>query len=104
MKTTVNCSDFIDAFRRYDRYDQFGHEALTLLFDYLELIEEGTGEETELDVISLCCEYSVDDVATIASEYDIDVDGMDDDDARAAVLEYLDENTTVVGECDAGIL
>lgn len=104
MKTTVNNSAFIAAFRAHGRYEQFGYEALNLLFAYLEEIEEDTGEEIELDVIALCCEYSVDDVATIASEYHIDVDGLDEDGARAAVLDYLNENTFVVGECDAGIL
>ena len=105
MKTTVSQSEFIDAFRRCDRYDQFGYDALVSLFDYLEQKEEDCGEEMELDVIALCCDYSVDSVADIASNYSIDIDGMDDDEAREAVLEYLQDNTTVVDEdCNGQIL
>jgi hypothetical protein len=105
MKTTVNQSEFIDAFHRYDRYEQFGYDALVSLFDYLEQFEEDTGEEMELDVIALCCDYSVDSVADIASNYSIDIDGLDDDEAREAVLEYLQDNTQVVDEdCNGQIL
>lgn len=105
MKTTVTQSDFIDAFRRYDRYDQFGYDALCSLFDYLEQLEEDLGEEMELDVIAICCDYSVDDVADIARNYGIDIAGLDDDEARDAVLEYLNENTTVVDpDCNGQIL
>jgi hypothetical protein len=96
MKTTVNNSDFIDAFRRYDRYDQFGYDALCSLFDYLEQLEEDIGEEMELDVIALCCDYSVDSVEDIASSYDIDIKGLEEDEARDTVLDYLNENTSVV--------
>lgn len=105
MKTTVSQSEFIDAFHRYDRYDQFGYDALCSLFDYLEQMEDDCGEEMELDVIALCCDYSVDSVADIASNYSIDIAGMDDDEARSAVLEYLRDNTHVVDEdCNGQIL
>ena len=75
MKTTVNQSAFIDAFHNFDRYDQFGYAALSSLFDYLEQLEDDTGEEIELDVIALCCDYSVDTVEDIASNYSIDIEG-----------------------------
>ncbi len=105
MKTTVNRSDFIGAFREYDRYDQFGHAALVSLFDYMEQFEQDTGEEMELDVIAICCDYSVASVDTIASSYSINIDGMDDDEAKGAVLDYLNENTTVIDDdCDGKIL
>ena len=105
MKTTVNQSEFIDAFHRCNRYEQFGYDALVSLFDYMEQLEEDTGEEMELDVIALCCDYSVDSVADIASNYSIDIADMDDDEAREAVLEYLNDNTHVVDEdCNGSIL
>ena len=105
MKTTVNKSEFIEAFRRYDRYDQFGYDALCSLFDYMEQLESDAGEEIELDVIAICCEYSVDSVEDIASSHDIDIEDMDEDEARDAVLEYLNDNTTVIdGDCNGQIL
>lgn len=105
MKTTVNQSEFIDAFHRCDRYEQFGYDALCSLFDYMEQLESDCGEEMELDVIAICCDYSVDSVEDIARNYSIDIADMDDDEARSAVLEYLQDNTTVVDEdCNGKIL
>jgi hypothetical protein len=75
MKTTVNQSAFMDAFHAHDRYEQFGYAALSSLFDYLEQYEENTNKEIELDVIALCCDYSVDTVKDIASNYSIDIEG-----------------------------
>lgn len=105
MKQTVGFSQFVDAFHSFDRYEQFGYAALRSLFDYLEEYEESTGEEIELDVIALCCDYSVDNVENIASYYSIDIAGMDDDDAKQAVLDYLNDRTFVVDEnCEGSIL
>lgn len=99
MKQTVNFSAFVDAFRAYNRYDQFGYEALQILFDYLEEYEESTGEDLEPDVIALCCDYSVDRVADIAEQYDIDLTDCEDDDQRfEVVMEYLQDNTSVCGD------
>lgn len=105
MKTTVDEFQFIEAFRRYDRFDQFGAAALRSLFSYLEELEEETGQETELDVIALCCDYSVSTVEEIAIDYDIDISGMDEDEARDAVLEYLNYNASVVDDdCNGSII
>ena len=101
MKQTVNLSAFMDAFHAYKRYDQFGYTALRILFDYLEDMEQDTSEELELDVIALCCDYSVDSVADIASNYDIDLSECEDDDAkRDVVMDYLQDETQVCGEYD----
>ena len=105
MKTTVNEFEFIEAFRRYNRFDQFGATALRSLFSYLEDLEDDTGEEIELDVIDLCCNYSVDTVLDIAESYRIDIAGMDEEEARNAVLDYLNDQTSVVDDdCDGLIL
>ena len=101
MKQTVNLSAFMDAFHAYKRYDQFGYQALQILFEYLEEYEDSTGEELELDVIALCCDYSVDSVTDIASNYDIDLSDCEDDEERKfAVLDYLQDNTQICGEYD----
>ena len=98
MKQSVNFSAFVDAFQAYDRYDQFGYDALRILFDYLEEYEQDTGEELELDVIALCCDYSVDSVDDIANDYRIDLDGEADPDVRRElVLDYL--NCNGAGAC-----
>lgn len=58
MKTAVNFSDFCDRFAAMDRNEQFSYDGKRALFDYLEEYEESTGQEIELDVIALCCEYT----------------------------------------------
>ena len=73
MKTTVSLHDFREAFRSCGRADQFSHEALEVLFDYLEQYEDDMGEELELDVIALCCDFSEDTAQDIASYYSIDL-------------------------------
>ena len=58
MYTTLTFSDFANSFERKGRADQFSIAGLSALFDYLEQMEEETGEQIELDVIALCCEYA----------------------------------------------
>lgn len=57
MKQSINSSTFRGAFQSM-RPDNFTDEGLDALFSYLEGYEEETGEEMELDVIALCCEFS----------------------------------------------
>ena len=97
MKTTVSRYDFERAFVDADRKDQFSYEALGLLFDYFEEYEESTGSEVELDVIAICCEYSEDNFSDIASNYSIDLEGLEGEERIEAVVDYLNDHTTVVG-------
>ena len=104
MKQTVDFQTFRDTFRAYDRVDQFSREGLELLFDYLEQYEAETGQEIELDVVGLCCDYSEDTPENIAKDYRIDLDGVDEDDIAQAVMDYLCDNTTVIGQTDSGAI
>ena len=58
MHINVTSAMFADAFRRMGREDQFSREALEALFNYLEEYEQDTGEDLELDVIALCCDFT----------------------------------------------
>tara|TARA_R110001606_G_scaffold354116_1_gene504782 strand:+ start:228 stop:530 length:303 start_codon:yes stop_codon:yes gene_type:complete len=58
MKQTINFYDFSNAFHKAGRGNQFTYDGLKALFDYLEEYEESTGEEMELDVVALCCDYA----------------------------------------------
>jgi hypothetical protein len=104
MKTTVSRYDFERAFVDADRKENFSYEGLKVLFDYLEDYEEQTGEEIELDVIALCCDYSEDNPDDIIANYSIDVEGLDDDEKIDAVRDYLNDNTTLVGETSTGFV
>lgn len=102
MKQTVDFQDFRHAFRAYDRMDNFSYEGLRVLFDYLEDINP----DYELDVIALRCDYAEDDSETIAQNYRIDITSADgDSDAiNDIVREYLEENTSIVGETPHGFV
>ena len=103
MYHRVDFSDFVQAFAAHDRQSQFSHEALRLLFAYLEEEEDDNG--TELDVIALCCEYSEDTAQEIAYSYGIDLSDCEDDGEKTdKVREYLEENTSIVGETSDGFV
>lgn len=57
MKETVTEFRFVDAFQSI-RPDNFTRSGLQEMFDYFEQLEEDVGEEFELDVIAICCEWS----------------------------------------------
>lgn len=70
MYINIGFCQFQDAFHNMDRKDNFSYNGLRTLYDYLEQLEEDTGETIELDVIALCCEYSeIDEDDKEYSEY-----------------------------------
>ena len=103
-QTIDTVSSFRDEFRACGRADQFSYEALGILFDYLEAYEMDTGEEIELDVVSLCCDYTEGAPEHIARDYNIDVEGMDEDEAVAEVIATLEENAAYVGKTNTGTI
>lgn len=103
MKTTIShASQFRDAFRQADREDQFSYEALNMLYEYFEEIDP----DMELDVIAICCDYYEDTPEAIAANYSIDLSecGGDYYEISAAVRDYLNENTQLVGETQTGFV
>lgn len=105
MKITINSSEFVDAFRKAGRGEQFSYNGLQALFDHLEEMEAGSGEEMELDVIAICCDYSEHATALeAATEYGFEADSDEDEEANEkAALEYLCDNTTVLS-FDGGVI
>lgn len=97
-QTIDTASQFRDQFHKCGRGDQFSYEALGLLFDYLN----DCGSDVELDVVGVCCEFSEDTPESIADNYSIDTDGLNDGEIKEAVLSYLEDNTSVVGETSSG--
>lgn len=99
MKTTINKCDFVDAFHAMDRRDNFNPKGLETLFDYLEQFEEDIGEEIELDVIALCCEYTqYANLKELQSEHS-DIESFDDLEANTLVLycgKYQDEESSFI--------
>ena len=86
MKTTVNMYDFEQAFMAI-RPDNFSYDGLKALFEWFEDYEEGTGEQYELDVIAVCCEWSeYADLDEFQRNYGKDYESIED----------IEEMTTVI--------
>jgi len=101
MKQTVQFRDFEDAFRDYGRQDNFSHNGLVGLYDYLAEYEQDMGSEIELDVIALCCEYSEHATALeAAKEYGFEPDADNDYEQEVAATEWLNERTQVISFAD----
>jgi hypothetical protein len=78
MKQSVNFYAFRDAFRSHGREEQFTHDGLCALFDYLEELEADIGMEFELDVVALCCGYQeYKDLADYNEQYGTDHEDID---------------------------
>jgi hypothetical protein len=104
MKTTVNFSEFRDSFQQI-RPDNFSYEGLRHLFSWLEQYEEDTGEEVELDVIAICCDFSEDTFQNIADQYDFDLSQYEtDEEKQEAVADYLSDQGVYVGEAGECII
>ena len=105
MKQTITQSDFHDAFRNYDRLENFSYEARELLFDYFEEVDE----YMELDVIAICCDYNENSAESIAYNY-MDAEEyaefkeLDEEEQINGIRDYLDNNTILIGETSTGFV
>ena len=86
MKQSINIYDFERAFKRHER-ENFSFDGLKALFEYLEDLESDIGEEIELDVIALCCEYA---------EYDSLKEYNDAYDTKYGEIDAIQDDTTLI--------
>jgi hypothetical protein len=94
MIQTINFYDFQTAFNQI-RPNNFSYDGLKLLFNYLEEYEEDTGEQIELDVIALCCDFVESSLEEINSNYSHE-EALNLENA----IEYLRDNTDFIGKTD----
>ena len=97
MINTINKYEFSDAFQKMGRGDQFSYEGLIALFDYLEMLEDDIGEPIELDVISLCCEYSeYDNLKEFQNDYGDGYESIDDIENDTTLIKIEDEEGFII--------
>lgn len=121
-----SASELYKEFCKHGRQSNFSADAIDWLWAYLEQLEDDTGTPIEIDVIGLCCDYSEEDYESIASSYNIDLPAREDfmgwdgdlDEARPdtfdaeeyaeavreAILDYLRDNTVVLGYDEDSVL
>jgi hypothetical protein len=99
MIKTLSLYDFRDAWANSSRKDSFSYEGLEIIYDYLEEIDP----DYDLDIIGLDCELAEQTAEEIAQDYDIDgAEGLDGEELADAVRNYLQDETTLLGETSAG--
>jgi len=106
MYQTINVYEFEKAFVDMGRKDQFTYEGLRALFEYLESYEDDTGEQVELDVIALCCDFteygSADEAASNYFTYEgmkYDENGnetLEPEEVEESALDFLRDHTSVI--------
>jgi hypothetical protein len=100
MKQTIGLNEFRNAFQAHERTN-FSYEGLAVLFDALEDLEAGGGEEMELDVIWLCCDFVEMDLSELLSQYPAISDEPLTDDNETDIIglatDYLNDETWLCG-------
>ena len=100
MREYVSEYTFRNRFLQNDTYKHnFTYEGLAALFDYLEALEDDTGEQIEFDMIGICCEFSeFEDMEDFNQQYSHDKDGyyMDDIKDETIVIEIPETKRFII--------
>ena len=97
MKKTLSTSEAADLLMA-DINAGWSYAGARALVEYLENLEEDTGEAIEFDRVALRCEFAEYESAREAAEdcgWEPDEDA-DSEDAEEAALEWLNNRTTVI--------
>ena len=95
MIQTINEFQFEDAFKSI-RPDNFSYEGLKALYDYFEQYEEDTGEQIELDVIAICCDYyEYEDLEAFQEDYSEDYESIEEIEHATQVI-MIDDTSFII--------
>ena len=96
MIRTVNKYDFIDAFRKMGRTDNFSFKGLVALYEELEMVENDIGKPIELDVIALCCEFTeYDNLEEFQADYSNEYETIEDIQNATTVI-MIDDDSFII--------
>jgi hypothetical protein len=96
MIQTITKSEFSTAFHRAGRGDNFTYKGLNALYDYIEDYEECSNEQTELDVIAICCEYNeYEDFEGFKADYGDDFQSIEDIEQQTQVI-MIDDDSFII--------
>ena len=103
---TVDSSDLYHMACKMARGDNFGYNGWRAIGEYLEELSDSTGEDVEIDIISICCEYSMTESADDAYMQFDHLHGVDLPEEEAwkeltegkleTINEFLQKNTTLI--------
>jgi len=97
MKETLTPQEALSKLLQ-DRNAGWSYAGAKALVEYLEELESGIGEEIELDVVALRCEFTEYSSALEAvQDYDYEPDeSLSEEEQEEAAREWLEERTTVI--------
>ena len=88
-----------------DEYNNFTYNQAERLIEYLEEMEEETGETIEFDSVAIRCDFSASTQEEILSDYsnlidDEDIEEMDKEEIDEYIVNFLQENTLYIDFID----
>ena len=98
MYQTLSTSAAVDILKA-DQYAAWSRAGARALVEYLEALEEETGERIEIDPVAIRCDYSEYPSAREAAEdhgWDGTTDDDDEDAAEETALEWLRDRTVAL--------
>jgi len=112
MKITLNTYQIADELKR-DTCARWSYNGSLALAEYLEEYEDSTGEEMELDLCSIRCDFSEhssllewahDYFSNAIEELGFDeTEENDDDEVDSKIREYIQDHGTLI-EFDGGVI
>ena len=87
MKKTIDSAEFVNMFTDYGRQDNFSYDGMMALFDFFTELEEETGEEMEVDIIGICCDFTeYENIEEFQGDYGEDYEDINDVERSTIVI------------------
>lgn len=92
----VSFYDFLKEFEEFGREGQFSYEGKEALYNYLNELSEDLGEHVELDIISICCDFTeYNSIEEFNDDYGYDVECIEDIQYHTVVIP-IDEERFII--------
>tara|TARA_R110000751_G_C13420936_1_gene440258 strand:+ start:199 stop:501 length:303 start_codon:yes stop_codon:yes gene_type:complete len=95
IREEVTQDYFIKEFKKI-RKDNFSNRGLEALYLYLTELSEDMGEDIELDVIAICCDYAEYDSLKECLEHYSDINSLDKLNEYTTVIELEDSKGVII--------
>ena len=96
MIRTINEYDFIDAFHKMGKEENFSRNGLIALYEELKMVENDIGKPIELDVIALCCEFTeYNNLDEFEADYGEDYETIEDIQNATTVI-MIDDDSFII--------
>jgi len=91
-----------------DENNNFTYKQAERLIEYLEEMEEETGETIEFDSVAIRCDFNASTQEEILNDYsnliDEEIEEMDKEEIEKYIVDFLQENTIYIGYEDGAFI